>query len=144
MKNLGEYVSAFTQRCECQCGRCCDGGARPDPEHAVDLVFFKVAIVGEPALAEFESIARSHDGVFCECDPFDGKEHGYLELGGWLGDQGLALLFMGLGALLGRFTLLTPRTVMPGLPEDIVLRMAGAGLVTVLADNSAQTKAAAR
>lgn len=122
---LGEWVRNATVR-----------GDAPEPAgHTADLVFFKVALAGAGVTPdEFLELSRSHEGEFGPCDPFDGQEHGFIELGGWLGDQGLALQYMGLGALLGVFELLTPRTML-GLPDGdpLALRMAGAGYVTVKA-----------
>lgn len=35
----------------------------------------------------------------------------YIELGAWIGDQGLALCLMGLGEILGLWTVVTPRSL---------------------------------
>jgi hypothetical protein len=111
-----------------------DRGDRPDPSgHSADLMFFPVVARNAPDAETFRQLTKSHSGVFGPCDPFDGKEHGYMELGGWIGDQGLALQYMGLGALLGVFKLLTPKTVMPFLPPDLQMQMAGQGMVTIQA-----------
>lgn len=131
---LGEWVRNATVRNECRCGRCCDRGDAPEPAgHTADLVFFKVALAGVGITPnEFLELSRAHEGEFGPCDPCDGREHGYIELGGWLGDQGLALQYMGLGTLLGVFELLTPRTML-GLPDGdpLALRLARSGYVTV-------------
>lgn len=130
---LAEYVINHTDRGECQCGECIDKGNRPDPTgHTADLIFFKVAATNNPSAEEFIQKTKSHQGTFCEVDPFDGAEHGYMELGGWIGDQGLAMQYMGLGALLGVFDLITPKTVFGNdLEPDLVHKMAGAGLISV-------------
>ncbi len=131
---LIEYVNRHTDRGECQCGKCFDRGTHPDPTgHVADMVFFPVAAVNSPKPAQLANLIRQHKGEFNDCDPLDGNEHGFLELGGWLGDQGLALKFMGLGSLLGLFTLLTPKTM--GVPEDMAMMMAEQGLVTIQAKN---------
>lgn len=128
---LIDYVSRHVERGECKCGRCSDAGNRPDPDgHTADLVFFKVAKRGEPTREEFERLTKGHRGEFCDCDPFDGNEHNYIELGGWIGDQGLAMQYMGLGSLVGAFRLMTPKTM--GFPDDLVMQMAELGLVSVL------------
>ncbi len=133
---LIEFVNAHTDRGECRCGKCFDRGMQPDPTgHVADMVFFPVAAVDSPDRAEFERLIRETPGEFCKCNPLDGQEHGYIELGGWLGDQGLALKFMGLGSLLGVFMLLTPK--MMGVSEDLAMQMAGMGLVTVQAKTEA-------
>ena len=132
---LNEYIQTHTERGECKCGKCCDVGQKPDPSgHTADMIFFKVAIVGNPTVEEFAKLTKGHHGEFCECNPLDGKEHNYLELGGWIGDQGRALQYMALGVLLGKFKLLTPRTMFGGLiDEKMVQQMAGAGMVAVQA-----------
>jgi hypothetical protein len=128
---ITDYIVAHVDRGECKCGKCIDVADKADPVgHTADLVFFKVAAKGEPSADEFRRLTEQHKGEFADCNPFDGNEHGYMELGGWIGDQGLALMYMGLGAVLGVFELLTPR-LLPGLPESLVMQMAGSGLVTV-------------
>lgn len=129
---LQDYVIAHTERGECKCGRCADVGNKPDPiGHTADTMFFKVAKHGEPDADTFTKLARAHRGEFNSVDPFDGNEHSYIELGGWIGDQGLALMFMGLGSLLGVFQLLTPQTLMPFLDDETKRQMAGMGMVAV-------------
>lgn len=131
---IGRYVADHTERGECKCGRCADVGQKPDPSgpHTVDMIFFKAAKKGESTAEEFERLTREHRGEFADCDPFDGEEHGFIELGAWIGDQGMALLYMALGSLLGIFDLLTPRTMLPaGIDDVVIMDMAGAGWVTV-------------
>ena len=97
-----------------------------------DLVFFTVSATGDPSPDELRRlISESKHGAHCDVDPLDGAEHNYLELGGWLDDQGMALMLMGLGSILGLWKLFTPR--MLGLPEDLVQRMAGGGMVSITA-----------
>lgn len=101
---------------------------------AADVVFFRVKACNNPDLRQLQSLLRAHasQGVHAEVDVFDGQEHGYIELGAWLGSQGLALRLMGLGQQLGLWQLLTPRNMLdPKAPEDLVQEMAGAGYVTV-------------
>lgn len=130
---LEQYVAGHTERGECKCGRCAD--SKPDPTgHTVDTIFFKVAQKGECDRAEFIRLTEEHwlhNDV--ECIPLDGKEHSFIELGAWLGDQGLALQYMALGTQLGVFELLTPRTVLGDLDEETTMRLAMSGLVTVRA-----------
>lgn len=99
-------------------------------ENGVDVIFFKVVATNDANKAELTSVINEHCGEFCECNLFDGKEHNYLELGSWVGDQGLALRLIGIGAELGMWDLLTPRTMLGEfLPEDLAMQMAGAGMV---------------
>jgi hypothetical protein len=131
MKPLSEYISAHTERGDCKCGQCIDTTGAPDPAgHTVDMVFFKVAKVGEPTIEEFRRLTEeSAHGEFCDVNPFDGQEHNFMELGAWLGDQGLAMLYMGLGTSLGAFTLLSP--AMLGLDGPMAVQMAQAGLLSI-------------
>jgi hypothetical protein len=128
---IQEYVLQHTIRGGCKCGRCLDAGIIPDPAgHTADLVFFKVAKNGEPDLAEFKRLSAEERGAFGDCDPFDGKEHNFMEIGGWIGDQGTALQYMGLGTLLGAFELLTPKIVL-GLDGDQAMQLAGMDMLTI-------------
>lgn len=133
MSDLADYVIGHTVRGECKCGRCIDVASQPDPHgHTADLIFFKTALNGEPSSEELRKLIAGHSPNHGEAiDLFDGKEHGFAEIGAWLGSQEVALLLMGLGSLLGLWTLMTPRTVLPpGLPDDLVMKMAQAGYVT--------------
>ena len=125
--NLNEYILYHTEYGECQCGKCID---KPDPAHAIDIFFFKIALRNAPIKEEYIKLIRTHKGIHCDCDPLDGQEHNYIELGGWIGDQGRALQFMGLGTLLGVFKLITPKTI-KGLPDELMGQMAGMGFITV-------------
>ena len=134
-QTIQQYVMDAIERGECKCGRCTDVGDKPDPQgpHTVDMIFFKAALASTHANAEeFMRLSKENEGDYVQVDPFNGKEHSYLELGGWLGDQGIALCYMALGTLLGVFDLYTPRTVLPqGISDVQVMQLAGAGLVTV-------------
>lgn len=131
---LADFVIASTERGECGCGLCIDRGDKPDPQgHSVDNGFFVVAKRGEPSVETFRALSRAHTGAFADVDPFDGNEHNYLELGGWIGDQGLALQYMALGALLGVFRLMTPKIMLPGIDDALAQQMAGMGMVAIRA-----------
>lgn len=134
MTTLPEFVLEHTVRGECRCGRCVDVREEPPNRHTghtVDLVILEVSAKNDPCADEFRSALAKHTGVHCDMDPYDGKEHSYLEIGGWIGDQGWALLLMGLGALLGEWDLLTPTTLLPGLPDEMAMEMAGQGMVAI-------------
>lgn len=99
-----------------------------------DVIFFGVRKGPEATAEGLKAAMADHKGVFCDLDPLDGKEHGYMELGGWVGDQGFALSLIGLGAALGVWKLLTPKTVLGDLcPPDLVQQMAGMGMVSMQA-----------
>lgn len=97
-----------------------------------DVIFFKVKATPDANAEELKAAIVAHEGEFNEVDLFDGKEHGYIELGGWVGDQGFALMLIGLGAELGLWKLLTPKTVLGDtLPDEMVMGLAGQGLITM-------------
>jgi hypothetical protein len=127
--SLADYVLAHTKRGACTCGKCFDAPYNPEEKqpngHTVNLTFFKVVAVGG-SKDEFLSLVQQEYPKW-----LDGKEHGYLEIGGDMGDQGIALMTIGLGDLLGVWKALTPDTITPFLPEDLKLNMAGQGLVSL-------------
>jgi hypothetical protein len=107
-----------------------DKGNKPDTEgHCVDMVFFKVAFTNSPEKDHLIALTRSHRGDWGDVDPLDGKEHNYMELGAWIGDQGLAMMYMALGVNLGIFRLLSP--AMLGLDGPHAMQMAQMGLLSV-------------
>ncbi len=151
MSKLVEFVKNNSVRGACTCGKCFaiaqDGSLVKvkDPEkhqpdgHTSDMYFFKVSIGEGPEKEKFEMAKKlrelidGHKGVFNEVDLFDGNEHGFIEIGGWIGDQGLALQLMGMGALLDLWVVMTPETVMPSLPKDLKKMMAESGMLTIKA-----------
>ena len=139
LADLRDFVSKHTERGTCRCGKCIDHpGEDKQPEgHTVDMVFFEVSAKNEPDASRLrELIAANKHGEFCDLDPLDGNEHSYMEVGGWIGDQGLALMLMGLGAVLELWPLMTPK-MLPGLPDDLVQMMASRGMVTIMPPKAA-------
>lgn len=145
--NLHEYVRNHTERSSCRCGscgKCID--APPGPErtveigkmlanHTVNMYFFDVSSRNNPTPEEFVALTQSHQGEFADVNPLDGKEHSYIELGGWIGDQGLAIQYMALGQLLGLWQTMTPAAILDvNDPEQKSLadQMAGMGMVSIL------------
>lgn len=135
MITLHDYIAAHVERGACQCGKCFDAPENPQDKqptgHTADLVFFKVCAIGEPKAEDLRALIEAHDGEFGPVNPLDGKEHNYLELGGYMGDQGAALMLMGLGSLLGLWNLLTPASL--GIDGDLAMQMAGMGMVSIQA-----------
>lgn len=135
MADLIDYVHAHTSRGECGCGSCIDKGDKPEPgwfsPHVIDMVFFRVAMVGEPSAAEFRLLTSAHRGEFLDTDLLDGRGHHFIEVGGWIGDQGLAMRYMALGAMLDVFTLVTPYTLWPDAKPETALDAAAGGLLIV-------------
>jgi hypothetical protein len=136
---IQHFVIEHTSRGECSCGKCFDVGNKSDlVGHTADMVFFKVAAIGNPSVEEFRRLTAENRGEFSQCNPFDGKEHNYLELGAWIGDQGIAMQYMALGSLLGVFKLLTPITMLKLPANDLLVnllvkQMAGMGMISVQA-----------
>jgi hypothetical protein len=106
-------------------------------EGSISVVFFHVGFPEElnantvrPFLEGF--LKGSVEGEFNSVTFFDGNEHSYTEIGAWIGDQGLALRLMALGAKLGLWKLLTPRVVLgKDIPDELEKRAAGAGYITI-------------
>ena len=129
MDELIDYVLSHTYRGECKCGKCADVGNKPDPEHGVNKTFFIASAVNEPDKETFKKLAEPIFEVFKTK-----KEHGeisYIELGGLMEDQGIALQTMALGHLLGVWKVLSPDTMLPDMPQGLKMEMAGSGYVTI-------------
>lgn len=135
--NLVEYITTYTKRGACRCGKCFDatpGNPQPASDHTVDMIFFKVCARGDTNPAEFRTQTIDHEGAYVDLDPLDGKEHSYIELSGWIGDQGLAMQYMALGVLLGVFSLYSPVTILKMKSDDPrALQMAGNGFLAIVA-----------
>ena len=131
MNNLASYIRNHVERGSCLCGKCVDAPtvSMQPTGHTSDVIYFRVRAFGEPNAEELRRLIVAHPGIFSQVDLFDGQEHNYQELGGWIGNQELALMLMGLGELLELWTLITPRSL--GLPNDLVRLMTGAGLITI-------------
>lgn len=119
--NLHDYLTKNAVRCT--------------PADAdADVIFFGVRKGPEASADALKAAMAQHKGEFCDVNPLDGKEHNYIELGGWVGDQGAALTLIGLGAALGAWKLLTPKTVLGDLASpELVQQLAGAGMVAMQA-----------
>jgi len=127
MKSLIEYIQAHVER-----GACPNPESKQPERHEDDLMFFKVHVIGDPNVDELKEAIKAHKGDWVEVNLFDGGEHNYIEIGAWLGDQGLALMLMGMGSLMGLWSLLTPRSIFGSmLTHDVMMRMAGSGMVAI-------------
>jgi len=105
------------------------------PEEAdADVIFFGVRKGPDATADALKAAMAAHKGEFGDVNPLNGAEHSYIELGAWVGDQGAALTLIGLGAALGAWKLLTPKTMLGGLcPPEMVQQMAGMGMVSMQA-----------
>jgi len=136
MSKLTDYVMKNAERGDCTCGKCADALAKPMQPNGctTDVVFFRVKASAEANADALRELVREHKGEWADVDLFDGKEHNYIELGAWIGDQRASLMLMGLGSLLGLWKLLTPRSILGAdLPDNLVKQMAGAGFIAVQA-----------
>ena len=127
---LWDYVKEKSMRGACTCGKCIDAPKNPEklqPKgHTANLIFFKVVKRDNPDANEFRKLVEK------EFPPWlDGKEHNYLECGGDMGDQGMALQTMGLGSLLGVWNLYTPENMLPSATDEFKRKLAGQGMITV-------------
>lgn len=127
---LTNYVSIYAIRGACTCGKCIDAPTNPEEHqpdgHTIDLTFFKVAAKNGADADNFRSLVEKEFPHW-----LDGKEHSYLQCGGDIGDQGLALMAFGLGHLLGVWKCLCPETMMPFLAEPLKQAMAGKGMIAI-------------
>lgn len=130
MSKLVTFLQTHAMRGACQCGLCIDSDAdaknKQPTGHTADMIFFKVALSMPCSAKDFRDLVQAEFPHW-----LDGKEHNYLAMGGDIGDQGLALTAMGIGTILEVWDLLSPRTVLPGIDEDLAHEMAGMGYITV-------------
>lgn len=102
MQNLIEFIKTHTAADPCNCNECNGKPADQKPEHTIFVGFFVMSLRNNPDPAVLEKLTKENiKGSFCDIDVFNGDPLNYIQLGGWIGDQGLAILFMGLGRLLG-------------------------------------------
>lgn len=97
-----------------------------------DVHFFGVRLVSRPCPIKLtQLIEKNNKGDFATVNLFDENEHGYIELGAWIGSQEIALRLMGMGKLLGLWSLMTPGSEMPFLSPEMQDEAAGQGLITI-------------
>ncbi len=124
---LTDYVLKYAVQGACTCGKCIP----TNPEdiqlkgHTVNLTLFSVAKSGGDK-EEFLSLVKEEYPEW-----LNGKEHNYITIGADIGDQGIALMIIGLGHLLGAWKALSPDTMMPFLEESLKQQMAGKGMVSL-------------
>jgi hypothetical protein len=141
MTEIIDFIEKNATRGACMCGKCADAPSDPEnhqpvSDHTADVQFFKVALrdqtVDKKQLRDrLREILSNHVGTFNKVNLLDGEEHNFMEIGGYVGDQGLALTLMGLGELIGMWELLTPNKLFSSFPDDLKIQMAGQGFVTI-------------
>lgn len=109
--------------------------ARQDIEDGIDVHFFRV-VTWDVDPAEFRKLFEATLSDFGGHGEFGDlslervkKGPGYIELGGHVGDQGMALLLMGLGEAAGCWKVVTPLTL--GLTGEAADSLAGGGMVMI-------------
>ena len=127
---LAEYVEKNCERGACKCGKCIDAPENPELHqpngHTTDLMFFKVCKKENAKKEDFERIVKEEFPHW-----LDGKEYNYINIGADIGNQGIALMTMGLGSILGVWNLLTPNSLLPFLPDELKMQMAGQGMISI-------------
>ena len=97
-----------------------------DKNGKTNLMFFKVSKKDNPDKEDFLKLVKKEYPHW-----LDGKEHHYLECGGDMDSQEIALTTMGLGIILEVWDLLTPESIMPFLPQEMKMEMAGRGMISI-------------
>jgi len=136
--SLPQYIKLCTSRSACRCGLCVVSGGDTTAGKSVSVAFFDVHLacdggVMNPSADELRRLVSEFKGEFRSLDPLDGEDHNYIDLGGWLGSQELALRFIGLSHLLGIAKALTPDSLLPFLDAKTKMEMAQAGMVSMQA-----------
>jgi len=141
VNDLAKYVVKHCIRGGCIYGECTDIRAKkfqPDG-HAVDVQFFKVALRSsnltgtdkEIIKNDFIRLIKGHKGIYRDIDILDGEEHDFIDIGAWIGDQGIALTLMGMGELLGIWDVITPNRLVPDYSEETRDMLAKAGYILI-------------
>lgn len=137
MEKLLEFIAEHSTRGACTCGKCIDAPGNPkdiQPEgHTIDMEFFKLSLKNKPKAKVLRKLIEDNPtGTFSDIDLFDGKDHNYMEIGGWIGDQSDAMVLMGMGDLLGLWEVFTPTKL--GMPPLLAKELAGQGLLFIKSD----------
>lgn len=103
-------------------------------DEAVDVFFIRVQVVqlasDRDRFLQLLRAALADHGEFCDLTPERlSQGPSYIELGGWLGDQTVALMFIALGARLDLWDVITPATF--GVQGEAAKELAGNGMVLV-------------
>lgn len=104
-----------------------------EPEDGyTDVAFMSVKAKPEATAEEYKQLL---DDVLppLGLNLFDHNEHSYIEIGGVVGDQGLALRLMGMGTELKLWELLTPKTMLKiDNNSEVAQKMAGMGMLSII------------
>jgi hypothetical protein len=120
--NLVTYVKHTAVKC----------GLNDDEEGLIDVHFFKVKARKGADKRLLVRLVEEFPGDMKECNPFDGKEHNFMDLGAWIGTQELALLFMGLAGSLNLCNVMSPNTMLGDMvSKDAKDNMAKSGFISM-------------
>lgn len=150
MKELLNYLNTHSIKGPCACANSAPTHPHSTAPHEqsgptkVDLVFFTVACNPDdpPDAATLRNlIVANAANSDLPLDLLDGAEHDFFYISKWLGDQVAALLLMGLGTLLGLWTLRTPKNLAPNrqMPRQLEISLAESGYLTIQASTSEST-----
>ena len=102
-------------------------------DKTADLVFFKIEIKEDTSAETLSNLIDTHTELNYDLSLESNTEYSYISLGAWLGDQGLALKFIGMCSLLKLGDLLTLYTIFgDAVPKEMVSQLAGQGLVSIV------------
>lgn len=105
-----------------------------DSEEGFDVGFLRFKATEDSTLTaeEFADAIRAAEvGYYGNETPESlVKGPSYVQLGGWIGDQGLAMAFMALGAHLGLWEIITPK-FLGVTDEEEIQRMMGLGFIMI-------------
>ena len=134
---LWEYVRDNAIRGACTCGMCIDAPENPEKEqpegHTIDMAFFKVAKSPQADAETFRSLVEAEYPHWLEGGE---EERSFIQVGAEMGDQGIAIMTIALGDLLGVWKAITPERI--GVPPDLALKMAGMGMLAFWNDQHSE------
>lgn len=142
MGDLIEYIVEHCVRGTCTCEKCMDVSDEKIEQdvHTADIQFFKVTLKNSHCMSHIEKNAvkdnfirfiNNHKGVHKDIDIFDGKEHDFIEIGAWIGDNDMALMLMGMGELLDMWKVITPDRVASEFSEETRRMLTDAGCILI-------------
>lgn len=130
--NIFKYILKHGVKGACTCGKCVDAPANPEElqptNHSVNLTFFHVSAREDDkgSKEEFKALVMAEHPEW-----LNGEEHNYIKIGAELGNQGIALVTIGYGHVMGLWQAFSPDIVMPFLPKELKNQMAGSGMVSL-------------
>jgi len=104
-----------------------------ESDEGIDVGFLRFKAKDDSTLTAeaFADAIRAAEKGYHADEPVERLAGGpsYIELGGWIGDQGLAMAFMALGNHLGLWEVVTPQTL--GIEGEQADQMMGMGFIMI-------------